>query len=168
MERCHHCNSKVINLKDKALSKENLSYYIDNILFTNIYHLDLSHQENLNSDVIKELARSQNAGAIRYLNLSSTDVGYAGINELLRLPTFGSLVRDSPTYHRTLSGPVSTVKIEIGNTRVLRQYENKKFKYPLPLLRDFEITYGHNCLGEPYKMFGYKEIILLDHGQELS
>jgi hypothetical protein len=167
MKRCHHCNCKIVDLKDKTLSKENFSYYIDTILSTNIYHLDLSHQENLDSDVIKELAKSGNASAIRFLNVNSTDVGYAGIYELLRLPTFGRLVNDSPTYHKSLCSPVSIIKIEIGNTRAFRQYENKKFKYPLPLISDFEITYGHNCLGEPYRVFGYKQIILLDHGKEL-
>lgn len=169
MERCSYCNSRIIPIsRDKTISKEDFSYYFKNILSTNIYHLDLSEQEDLDSDIIKELAHSENVGAVKFLDVSSTNVGYAGINELLRSSEFGSLVSDTPTYHRTLPGAVHTIKVEIANTKCLEQYKNKKFKYPLPLIRDFEITYGHRCMGEPYMKYGYKEIILLENGKELK
>lgn len=168
MNRCSCCNSKVIDIHNKNLSKEELLYYINNNLYTNVYYLDLSNQINLNSDIIKALANSENCGAITFLDISGTEVGYAGINELLRLPSFGHLVSDIPTYHKSLPGSIVTLKIEISNTRVLRQYNNNNFKYPLPIIKDFEIIYGHNCMGNVYTQYGYKEIILLCNGKELA
>jgi hypothetical protein len=117
----------------------------------------LSNQINLNSDIIKALANNENCGAIKFLDSSGTEVGYAGINELLRLPYFGHLVSDTPTYHKSLPGSIVTVKIEISNTRALRQYNNNKFKYPLPIISNFEIIYGNNCkMGNPYTKYGYR------------
>ena len=51
---------------------------------------------------------------------------------------------------------------------MIKQYKNKKFKYPLPLIGHFEITYGHNGMGKEYIMRGYKQIILLNYGKELT
>ena len=156
------------NDQHKALSNEDFSHLIQYHLNTDIYQLDLSNQEHLDSKVLKDLANSENAGAIRYLNLMSTNASYSGIVALWNSSTFGSLVSDSPTYERHTGVPVSIIEIEIGNTKLYEQYQKKLFNYPLPLLGNFEITYGHRCVGKPWKEIGYKQIILLDHGKELG
>lgn len=117
--------------------------------------------------ILEILAKSENASAITYLDLSSTRIGYNGIIQLLKSSTFGSLISDSPTYEKHTGVPVSIIKVEIQNTRCYEQYKKKLFKYPLPLIRDFNITYGHRLIGKQYKNFGYKQIILLNYGKEL-
>ena len=154
------------NYQSKTLSKKDFSHFIKYHLNTKTYQLDLSSQQHLDSNILKDLANSENLGAIRYL--MSTNAGYYGIVELWKSSTFGSLVSDCPTYERHTGTPLATIKIEIGNTRLYEQYQKKLFKYPLPLLRDFEITFGHQCLGQPGKTMGYKQIILFDHGKELG
>ena len=98
----------------------------------------------------------------------STNASYNGIVALWNSSTFGTIVSDSPTYERHTGTPMATINIEIGNTQLYEQYQKKLFNYPLPLLGNFEITYGHRCMGEPWKTIGYKQIILLDHGKQLK
>lgn len=168
-DHCYHKASIIDYLRDNQnLSTDALSHFVKCHLDDNIYKLDFSFQENLDSNILKVLAGRKSAGAIQFLNLMSTNAGYAGIVELWKSPTFGSLVSDSPTYERHTGVPVSTIEIEIGHTRAYKQYEKGLFAYPLPLLGDFEITYGHRCVGEPWNTFGYKRIRLLDYGKELA
>lgn len=152
----------------KGASKEDLIHFIKHHLDTDIHRLDMSDQDSVDSEVIKELARSEKGGAIRFLDLMSTPTGYSGVVELWKSPTFGNLVNDSPTYERSTGTPLATIKIEIGHTRLLKQYKKRLFDYPLPLLENFEITYGHGGMGKSWKEIGYKQIKLLDHGEELE
>ncbi len=166
---CHHKTSGIACLRhNQNLSTDDLAHFIKRHLGNDIYKLDLSSQENLDNDILKVLADRKNAGAIQFLNLMSTNAGYSGIVELWNSLTFGSLVADSPTYELHTGVPVSIIEIEIGHTRVYKQYKKGLFDYPLPLLGDFEITYGHRGVGEPWKTVGYKQIKLLDHGKELT
>ena len=145
-------------------------HLIDFHLNTDVSELDFSNQSNIDNNIVTHLAKSENASAIKFLNLMSTNVGYSGIIELLKSDSFGSLVSDYPKYEPHLGMPISTIKIEIGQTRLSEQYKRGLFTYPLPLIRDFEITYGHRCLGlsQPLKKKGYKQIQLFDHGNELK
>ena len=166
---CHHHRSGTACLRhNKELSKENLSHFINHHLGTDVYKLDMSNQKYLDSNTLKELADSERASAITYLDLMSTDAGYSGIVALWKSSTFGSFVSDSPVYEEHTGTPLVTIKIEIGHTKLYEQYKKKLFNYPLPLLKDFEITYGHRCVGKAWERTGYKKIILLDHGVELK
>lgn len=148
-------------------SKENMFEFINCCLNTNINRLDISHRSYCDSDVLSCMALSHNAAAIIYINCMNTRIGYSGIVELWNSTKFGSLCSDPPTYEIHTGHPVVLIKIEISGTRALEQYNKKLFKYPLPLLNNFKITYGHRCVGESYKKYGYKQIILLDCGKEL-
>ena len=149
-------------------SKEDLNKFINCCLNTNISRLDISNRPYCDSDVLSYIASSNNAAAIIYLNCINTRVGYSGIVKLWNSMTFGSLSSGSPTYERHTGVPIVRIEIEIAGTRVLKQYNKKLFTYPLPLLDRFEITYGHRCIGTQYNLSGYKKIILLDCGVELS
>jgi hypothetical protein len=151
----------------KIKTKESFLHYIQSHLDTKVNSLHFDYCEDLDNDILKELALSSNASAIVYLNCHSTKITYNGLVALWNSPTFGCLVSDSPTYHRATGTPMATIKIEIGGTKALKQYQEGRFKYPLPLRGNFEITYGHRCLGEPYTLFGYKQIILLEDGKEI-
>lgn len=166
---CHHLTSGTACLRHNTkLSKDDLSHFIKCHLGNDIYRLDFSLQDNLNSDTLKVLANTDNAGAIRFLDVMSTNATYNGIVALWNSSTFGSLVADSPTYERHTGVPVSIIEIEIGHTKLYEQYQSRSFDYPLPLLANFEITYGHRGIGESWKTKGYKQIKLLDHGKELA
>lgn len=128
----------------------------------------MSCQKNLNRNTLKVLAGSENASSIKFLNLMFTKASYNGIVALWDSPTFGRLVNGSPVYERHTGTPVSIIEIEIGHTVAYEQYTQGLFKYPLPLRQDFEITYGHRGVGETWTMTGYKQIKLLDHGEELA
>jgi len=149
-------------------TKEAIIHLIQSHLDTNVYRLNLGHQDFIDNDVLKEIAASPTTAAINYLNLQSTNVSYNGIVALWNSLSLGSLVSDVPTYERHTGNPIVKISIEVGNTKVIKQHQQKLFTYPLPLLRDFEITYGHRGLGESWKMFGLKQIILLNNGVELA
>jgi hypothetical protein len=166
---CHHRISGLACLKHhKGMSQENLKRFIDQHLGTDIIKLNLSKQKNVTDEILKQLAESKRASAIQSLDLMSTSAGYSGIVALWNSSTFGSLVRGSPIYEIHTGKPVSVIKIEVGHTRVIKQYEEKKFAYPLPLHKDFEIIYGHKGIGNKWKITGYKQIKLFDHGEELE
>lgn len=155
-------------LLQKPLSKELLMHVFAQYLSTNITSLNLSNQSELDSDIIKILAHDVNASAIIYLNLKNTQVGYAGIVEILKSKTFGTLISDTPIYEKHTGMPIITINIEISNTRALQQFKDKKFKYPFPYIRDIEITYGHNRIGGTYQKFGYRSVVLLNDGKEIK
>jgi hypothetical protein len=166
---CHNHRSGTACLShDEKLSTEKLSHFINRHLGTDIYKLDMSSQKYLDSNILKELAGSERASAIKYLDLMSTDAGYCGIVALWKSSTFGSFVSESPTYEEYTGTPLVTIEIEIGHTKLYEQYKKKLFNYPLPFLKDFDITYGHRCVGKAWKRTGFKKIILLDHGTELK
>jgi len=166
--RHHHSSGTACLRYNTELSKEDLSHFINHHLGNDIYKLDMSDQMYLNREVLGDLANSENASAIRYLNLMSTSTAYCGIVELWKSSTFGSLISDSPTYEQYTGTPISIIEIEIGHTTLHKQYQKKLFDYPLPLLKDYDITYGHRCVGTPWQRTGYKQIKLLDHGRELE
>jgi hypothetical protein len=148
---------------DKDLSGEDIRRYIHEFLDPRTCRLDMSYRENVDSDVVKELATSKNAHSIDYLDLRSTRVGFNGIIGLWDSSTFGHISNDSVTYERHTGSPLRTINIEIADTLLYKQYKKKKFEYPLPLLRDFMfMPYGE------YKVYGYKQIILLEYGKELA
>ena len=157
-----------VGFNNKFLSREQLSNFIDIDLNTNVISVDFSNQKECDNDILSNLANNTQSGAIRSLNFMSTNITYNGIVKLWNSSIIGSLVSDLPTYERYTGVVVSIIEVEIGNTPCYKQYQHKLFKYPLPLLRDFEITYGHRCIGEVYNMIGYKQIKLLDHGKELE
>lgn len=166
---CHHNIPGVACLRyKKNLSECDLDHFIQEHLGTDIFDLDLSDQENVNDHTIEILAKSKNASAINTLDLMFTDVGYNGIVALWKSETFGSLVSDSPTYERHTGKPVSIIEIEIGHTKLMRQYRKCLFSYPLPLREEFPITFGHMGMGKSWQLIGYKQIKLLNHGKELT
>jgi hypothetical protein len=166
--RHHHSSGTACLRYNTEISKKDLFHFISHHLGNDIYKLDMSDQKYLDRSVLGELANSENASAIRYLNLMSTSACYCGIVELWKSSTFGSLVSDSPTYEQYTGTPISIIEIEIGHTKLHKQYKKRLFAYPLPLLKDFDITFGHRCIGTPWQSTGYKQIKLLDHGKELE
>lgn len=154
-------------LKDNT--KESVIHFIQSHLNTNINGLNFSNKPYIDNDILEELANNDNASAIINLDCHSTGISYNGIVALWNSMSFGSLSSSGmPTYNKHTGVPMITINIEVGNTKVIDQHKNKRFKYPLPLLDGFEVTYGHRCIGKPYTLFGYKKIILLDNGQELE
>jgi len=157
-----------VTFKNKSLSKDSILNYIECNFNTTVVRLDLGHQNQCDNDILLALSNSVNSGALRYINLISTNISYNGIVKLWNSDIIGCLISDVPTYEKHTGHPISVVEIEIGNTPLYKQYKNKKFKYPLPLLGNFEITYGYRCMGEPYQRYGLKQIKLLDCGKELT
>jgi hypothetical protein len=79
--------------------------------------LTLTRDNNIDSEVVHYLAYFNNTRAITYLYVSYTRVGYSGIIELSKSDTFGSLLRDAPTYCLHTGSSVSTITIDITATR---------------------------------------------------
>ena len=156
-----------VTFNNKSLSRDSILNYIECDLDTTVVRLDLGHQKQCDNDILLALSNSVNSGALRYINLISTNITYNGLIKLWNSSIIGCLISDVPTYETHTGYPISVIEIEIGNTPLYKQYKDKKFKYPLPLLRNFEITYGYRCMGKPYQLYGYKQIKLLDRGKEL-
>lgn len=133
------------------------------------YHTKITLTNNMHfySNVLYCLSKKE-SGAIHYIDISDTNIGYNGIIAVWKSNYIGSLISDIPTYERHTGTPVSVIKIEIAGSRAYTQYQKQLFKYPLPLLKDFTITYGHLCVGNSYDLIGYKQVILLYMGKELN
>ena len=143
-------------------------HFIQSHLDTNVRSLTFANESFVDNDVLQELTISENSSAIIKLNCYGTGISYNGIVKLWNSMSFGKLSSEYPTYEQYTGKPVVTIEIEVGNTKIIDQHKLNRFQYPLPLLRDFEITYGHKCIGEPYNTYGYKKIVLMNNGKELE
>lgn len=165
---CHHDAGIACLQKNKKLSAIELSHFFNKHLGSDISTLNLQYQNAVDSPLVQVLAQCKKAHSITSLNLAHTSVGYAGIVELLKSPSFGSLRCDQPLFEPHTETPISIVNVEIAFTRAFEQYIAGKFKYPLPLLENFCIFYGNIQRGPFYSKLGYKQVRLLCNGEELA
>lgn len=169
----HHGRTTVCLGHSPNLGKKQLDHFFDCHLGENTKILYLTSQQNLDDSHLGMLANSKQASTIVELNLMRTNVTYDGIVSLWRSKILGSIRDDEPIYERYYNMPVSVIKIEIGHTPALMQYAEllKKGKniFPLPLSKDFGITYlDYTGGGNSGVVVGFRDIILMNHGKEIK
>lgn len=86
---------------------------------------------------------------------------------MLNSKTFGNLATPQPVNDVSTRSHIVKINIEIGNTNIIQQHINRRSNYPLPLRRNFNITYNHNSAELTYSTSGHKQIKLFNYGKEL-
>ncbi|AIK96903.1 hypothetical protein [Candidatus Odyssella acanthamoebae] len=168
----HHGRATVCLGYGPQLSKEQLAHFFDEHLEKNTKIMYFNAQENLNDNHLEVLSKSKQAATVIELDLMRTKVTYDGIASLWRSPILGSVRDDEAVYEKYYNLPVSVIKVEIGHTPALKSYKEflRKGKkiFPLPLRKDFEITYRGYTGESSEAVEGFKEIVLLNHGKEIK
>lgn len=170
----NHHGPRVLCLgKHPNLKREQLDDFFTYHLKPNTISLDLRCQPNLDDSHLIKLAESPQAAMIAEINLSRTNVTYDGIAALWRSPVLGSHRDDPPLFERYYNLPVSVIKVEIGHTPALETYKDMLSRmgrkiYPFPMREQFNISFWtpYNRFSNPQQ--GFKDVILMDHGEILK
>lgn len=168
---CDCCNSENFSIRYCSdLDADRISLKIRTLKLGTTY-VDLSNQEELTNEHLKELTLHPNCASVIRVDLEDcSNITYKGIRALLKSPILGSERWDDPVYNKRSNLPVSVVKIEIEGTKAIEEYEEylmskEKAIFPLPLQDDFVIKYMGYGYYLKEKEIGHKKIEVTNDGK---